>query len=348
MSVYYNDNDPRAAAWLRELIRDGVIPEGDVDERSITDVTADDVRGYTQCHWFAGIGGGRKPSVLPGGHQIGLFGPEAPPANPSPARGRGKAQRTSGTSGPSFTGSSPSAARRSSSASRSYPQRLSDLSLRLLSLSRFKKAIMPELTSSLNDSLRAADSITGLGGSMEYEQTWRQLITPSGLRYWAHTASALHISGKGFTGWPTPNTPSGGPNPKSTETHTGGMDLEGAATLAGWNTPRATDGSKGGPNQAGGALPADAATLAGWASPKASDGSGGRTTKTEGGGNVHLDIQARLTSGPPPSGSPAPTEKRGGVLNPFFSAWLMGFPTAWTLAGLRAAIRLQRRKSRGA
>lgn len=33
--------------------------------------------------------------------------------------------------------------------------------------------------------------------------------------------------------WPTPNTPSGGPNAKSTTTHTGGMDLEGAATLLG-------------------------------------------------------------------------------------------------------------------
>src|SRR5690606_28095840 len=31
----------------------------------------------------------------------------------------------------------------------------------------------------------------------------------------------------------------------------------------------------------------------GWATPKASDGTGGRTTATEGGGNVHLDRQAR-------------------------------------------------------
>jgi hypothetical protein len=41
------------------------------------------------------------------------------------------------------------------------------------------------------------------------------------------------------SGWPTPNTPSGGPNVKPTTKHTGGMDLEGAATLAGWATPRA-------------------------------------------------------------------------------------------------------------
>ena len=55
--TYYNENDRRAAAWLRELIRSGLIPEGDVDERSITDVRAGDVGGYDQCHFFAGIGG---------------------------------------------------------------------------------------------------------------------------------------------------------------------------------------------------------------------------------------------------------------------------------------------------
>ena len=55
--VYYNEHDTFAAAWLRELIADGQIPQGDVDERDIQTLTADDVRGYRQCHFFAGIGG---------------------------------------------------------------------------------------------------------------------------------------------------------------------------------------------------------------------------------------------------------------------------------------------------
>lgn len=55
--AYYNEFDPFAAQWLRNLIEDGKIAQGDVDERSIKDVSPDDVRGYTQCHWFAGIGG---------------------------------------------------------------------------------------------------------------------------------------------------------------------------------------------------------------------------------------------------------------------------------------------------
>jgi len=54
---YYNEFDKHAAKWLRNLIKGGMIPAGDVDDRSIEDVRPDDLRGYTQCHFFAGIGG---------------------------------------------------------------------------------------------------------------------------------------------------------------------------------------------------------------------------------------------------------------------------------------------------
>ena len=54
--AYYNEFDPYAAQWLRNLIAKGLIASGDVDERSIEDVFPDDVKGYTQCHFFAGIG----------------------------------------------------------------------------------------------------------------------------------------------------------------------------------------------------------------------------------------------------------------------------------------------------
>ena len=56
MPAYYNEIDPYAAAWLRNLIDAEHIAPGDVDTRSIEDVTPDDIRGYTQCHFFAGIG----------------------------------------------------------------------------------------------------------------------------------------------------------------------------------------------------------------------------------------------------------------------------------------------------
>ncbi|MBS7545075.1 DNA cytosine methyltransferase [Ancylobacter oerskovii] len=55
--AYFNEIDPYAAQWLRNLIAEGLIAPGDVDERSIVDVRPDDLAGYTQCHFFAGIGG---------------------------------------------------------------------------------------------------------------------------------------------------------------------------------------------------------------------------------------------------------------------------------------------------
>lgn len=54
--AYYNENDPFAAAWIRELIAAGHIAPGDVDDRSIEDVNPDDLDGYSQHHFFAGIG----------------------------------------------------------------------------------------------------------------------------------------------------------------------------------------------------------------------------------------------------------------------------------------------------
>lgn len=55
--AYYNENNPFAAQWLRNLISAGLIAPGDVDDRSIVDVQPDDLIGYTQCHFFAGIAG---------------------------------------------------------------------------------------------------------------------------------------------------------------------------------------------------------------------------------------------------------------------------------------------------
>ena len=56
MTAYYNEKDANAAAWLRYLMEEGHIAPGDVDERSIEDVTPADLVRYTQCHFFAGIG----------------------------------------------------------------------------------------------------------------------------------------------------------------------------------------------------------------------------------------------------------------------------------------------------
>ena len=66
MTAYYTEIDPFAAQWLRNLIAAGHIAPGDVDEGSIEEVSADDLKGYTQCHFFAGIGGWSYAARLAG------------------------------------------------------------------------------------------------------------------------------------------------------------------------------------------------------------------------------------------------------------------------------------------
>lgn len=56
-AAYYNEFEPYAADWIRNLSAAGEITKGIVDDRSITEVTADDVSGYQRVHFFAGIGG---------------------------------------------------------------------------------------------------------------------------------------------------------------------------------------------------------------------------------------------------------------------------------------------------
>lgn len=56
MAAYYNEIDPFAAEQLRQLIRHWLIADGEVDGRSIEQVEPADLRGFSQCHFFAGIG----------------------------------------------------------------------------------------------------------------------------------------------------------------------------------------------------------------------------------------------------------------------------------------------------
>jgi DNA (cytosine-5)-methyltransferase 1 len=57
MAAYYNEIDPYAAEWLRNLIKAGHITDGEVDTRSIVDVSPNDIKHFDQCHFFAGVAG---------------------------------------------------------------------------------------------------------------------------------------------------------------------------------------------------------------------------------------------------------------------------------------------------
>lgn len=270
---------------------------------------------------------GRTPSTSPAGQELDLFGAPVSLAKVSPALDKAADSRMAGDSS----------------------------GFRSLNLSK-SADLSASLASRLKQRLDSA-------GSIEYSAIWKRRATPAGRLYWEHTASAHRTSDKDCSGWQTPRAdestsdrkPSGKPN------------LQGEARLTGWNTPRATDGSNGGPNQTGGALPADAAQLsgwttpngddannatrdsgqfnslvraAGWATPQACDSRGATGPASQ---NKELGRDVLLTSGPTQSGTNAATGKPGeshqkakAVLNPFFSAWLMGFPVAWTIAGLLA------------
>ena len=89
---YYNEHDPKAAAWLRELIKRGHIPNGIVDERSIAEVTPGDLRGYTQCHFFAGISGWSLALQLAGWPSTRPVWTGSCPCQPFSSAGKGLAQ----------------------------------------------------------------------------------------------------------------------------------------------------------------------------------------------------------------------------------------------------------------
>jgi DNA (cytosine-5)-methyltransferase 1 len=90
VTAYYNEIDPHAAAWLRELIKRGLIAPGDVDERSIEDVLPSDLAGYTQCHFFAGIGGWSLALRLAGWHDDRPAWTGSCPCQPFSAAGKGR------------------------------------------------------------------------------------------------------------------------------------------------------------------------------------------------------------------------------------------------------------------
>ena len=88
--AYYNEHDRFAAAWLRELIRDGLIPAGDVDERDIQLVQPADLAGYTACHVFAGIGGWAYALRLAGWPEDRPVWTGSCPCQPFSAAGKGE------------------------------------------------------------------------------------------------------------------------------------------------------------------------------------------------------------------------------------------------------------------
>lgn len=92
MAVYYNDADPAACEWLRELIAARLLPAGEVDERSILEVEPTELRGFAQCHFFAGIGGWPYALRLAGVAEDLSVWTGSPPCQPFSQAGQRKGQ----------------------------------------------------------------------------------------------------------------------------------------------------------------------------------------------------------------------------------------------------------------
>lgn len=55
--IFYNEFEPYAAKWLDNLQLQDQIPRGIVDARDVRFIKSAELTEYTQCHFFAGIGG---------------------------------------------------------------------------------------------------------------------------------------------------------------------------------------------------------------------------------------------------------------------------------------------------
>jgi hypothetical protein len=262
---------------------------------------------------------GPPPSVAPASPTPVRSGPQVSLASLSPQQAKAMGLLTSGTCGPNSSISPSSAALKSSLASR----------------------------------LRQK---TDLLGSTLFNLTWKERDTPQQRSIPALRASVRRTSVSDFTGWPTPNLPTGGPNVKSTAKHTGGMDLDGAVTLAGWPTPTLPSGGQTPPEgtSATGMTPdgrkvqvtlKDVANLASWPTTRSSDAE--KNVRTLEGSLSEIDRKgspqdlcmafcadgpARLTaSGHLVTGYSAETVS-GDQLNPDHSRWLMACPVQWAQA----------------
>ena len=156
----------------------------------------------------------------------------------------------------------------------------------------------------------------------------------------AKNARPLNEVAVAATGWPTPQSRDGDHARGGLESRTGGRrrNLDDYVKLVGWGTPRSveTGHSSGNPDRATDRLSRledQVHGVAGWRTP---DTAAGHTRGLPNSPEVQAKRlrDGRQTSladqglGAMPTGSPAPTEKRG-ALNPAFTRWLMGFPPEW-------------------
>lgn len=270
--------------------------------RTFRQMTLEDLSSATSSAEFSA---GHSLSTLPDGREIGPPGLAVVPVSRSRRRGKVKPKATTGTSGPS--GSTASSAS--------------------VVLTRYL----------VNRLMLQFDTV----GSMEYVQTWKERVTPSGRSYSEHTARGRLISDSDCTGWPSPiasddtklkqctnivgwptatvNDATGSGYCYSQGDHSKPcLKLPGAVELAGWPTPMAGSPGTEEYNPAGNNDSSrKTVELVGWNTPRATDGSNGGPNQTGGAlpadaaiagwarpaSRDHKDTPGMATTGVNPDGS---------------------------------------------
>lgn len=159
----------------------------------------------------------------------------------------------------------------------------------------------------------------------------------------AQNATLNTVAARALSGYPSPNTNQRGPESRESKDNrgSGGIDLQTVAGLADYTTPQARDVKGVTQNFSNPAKPkddslADQVTLAGYHTPHCP-----REHDSDNSKSTYLD---RQVSGAASPSCPTGTASRG-ALNPNLSAWLMGLPWSFRLAGLLAFLRKRNAKS---
>jgi hypothetical protein len=200
------------------------------------------------------------------------------------------------------------------------------------------------LQQSLESRLR--ERLDGAGSTL-YRLTWKQKATPSGRPYCQLAASAPRTRENACGSWRSPDANQRGgayqdPAKVSQRIARGHqINLEDQACLATWPTASSRDGKGGyqGGRIRHGTISTDtldvAAQLSPWPTVTEADsrGSGSRNalgSKAHQGVSLSDLVKTGDSRGRQPLGSRAETARSVSLqLNPRFSLWLMGYPTAW-------------------
>ncbi len=324
----YNEIDPYAAQWLRNLINAGEIPPGDVNETPIENLNADDLIRYTQCHFFAGIGGWPLALRLAGWPDDEPVWTGSCPCQPFSVAGKGLGEDDPRHLWPAFR----------KLIAKCRPNVVFGEQVAGAAGLRWLSGVQADVE---EDSYRlgfAELCAAGVG-----EKRWTAVVDEDGRVEWEgeYAVGAPHIRQRLFwvadcpergcgKQWGADQSRSGGYSNGGREAgglgfhHGNGRDArEPAAASARYGSPAGSDGGAGWLGYA------ERPDRRSFDQTRGNEGRDGLSRPAESPDRA----RGAGTDGPGPTStsSIASTEKRG-ALNPDFSRWLMGYPVEWLFA----------------